>query len=227
MAQSCSATIGKGRRWPQLGYASAGGAHLARPQSTVRRRQAWLVAALITGLSAIPSSAARPACGQPNDGVTIGRTVVQPLTTPTIVGEAGPTAVSSPSLAADIDARVASVARQLHCPICQGYTLWDCPLEVCQQMRQQIRELLSAGWSEAAVREHFVQLYGPQVLNAPPLAGLYLLAWVVPLALGALALAAVLVRVRQSWRGTAPGTTARAEANGAHASRFDEWIDDA
>ena len=90
------------------------------------------------------------------------------------------------------DEAVAAVAEQLNCPTCQGYTLRDCPLTVCAQMREQIRARLAEGLSEQAIMEEFVDYYGPQVLNAPPREGFFLLAWWLPpiaLVMGALLLA--------------------------------------
>ena len=79
-------------------------------------------------------------------------------------------------------AAVAAVARGLNCPVCRGYTLQDCPLAVCEQMRDVIRDRLAAGRSADEIRSEFVESYGPQVLNAPPREGLYATAWLVPLA---------------------------------------------
>lgn len=113
------------------------------------------------------------------------------------VGWAQDAAVRPPGVApAD---QVAALARQLRCPICEGYDLWDCPLPVCAQMRQHIADRLAAGWSEQDILQEFVELYGPQVLLAPPRRGLYLLAWGVPPMVLAVALAAAAVVLRQ-WR---------------------------
>lgn len=75
---------------------------------------------------------------------------------------------------------VAEVARELNCPLCQGYNLQDCPLEVCAQMRDLIAMRLAEGQSKEAIKAAFVADYGPQVLNAPPSRGFFLLAWVLP-----------------------------------------------
>jgi cytochrome c-type biogenesis protein CcmH len=77
-------------------------------------------------------------------------------------------------------ADVSAIARKLNCPVCQGYTLQDCPLQVCAQMRNLIRQRLAAGESEQQVVDAFVTEYGPQVLNAPPTRGFFLTAWVLP-----------------------------------------------
>lgn len=93
---------------------------------------------------------------------------------------------------------VAAVARTLNCPICQGYSLQDCPLEVCAQMRGEIAAQLAAGRTADEVRAAFVADYGPQVLNAPPTRGFFLAAWLAPVAALVLGAVAVIVLVRRS-----------------------------
>jgi len=92
---------------------------------------------------------------------------------------------------------VAAVARELNCPLCEGYNLQECPLEVCAQMRELIRQRLAAGQSVEQIRAAFVEDYGPQVLNAPPKRGVFLAAWVLPvlaILLGAVGVAAFVLR---------------------------------
>ena len=82
---------------------------------------------------------------------------------------------------ADVPAEaVAAVARRLNCPLCQGYNLQDCPLEVCAQMRERIAVQLAAGDSAEVIIDGFLELYGPSVLNAPPRRGIDLAAWFAP-----------------------------------------------
>ena len=63
-----------------------------------------------------------------------------PTTGPAIV----PTPVLMPAPTIGADA-VAAIARDLNCPVCEGYNLQECPLVVCAQMREVIRERLAAG----------------------------------------------------------------------------------
>lgn len=143
--------------------------------------------------------------------------------TPTIVrdadgasaGAAGSPAPSTASTAStagrparDVDpAQVAAIARELNCPLCQGYSLLDCPLQVCGQMRQLIADRLAQGWTAEDVRAQFVADYGPQILSAPPARGIGLAAWLGP-ALAALAGLGLLV-----WRRRSSPTSATAPAS--------------
>jgi cytochrome c-type biogenesis protein CcmH len=50
-------------------------------------------------------------------------------------------------------------------------------------MRAVIRQQLQAGQSEQEVIQYFVSRYGDRILLSPPMQGLNLLAWLVPIAL--------------------------------------------
>ena len=75
---------------------------------------------------------------------------------------------------------VSAIASSLNCPLCQGYNLQDCPLEVCERMREIIAERLAAGDTRDEIVAGFVADYGPQILNAPPRTGFLAAAWAVP-----------------------------------------------
>jgi cytochrome c-type biogenesis protein CcmH/NrfF len=123
-------------------------------------------------------------------GVLAQGTAAPQATTPS---DSAPSDAASAAAAAPRvpDEAVAAIAEQLNCPTCQGYSLRDCPLTVCAQMREQIRMSLAEGLDDQAIIDDFVAYYGPQVLNAPPKDGFFLLAWWLPpfaLAAGALGL---------------------------------------
>jgi len=83
---------------------------------------------------------------------------------------------------------VKRVSDKLNCPLCQGRNLTECPLPICDQMRQIIAQKLAAGESDEQIMQYFVAQYGEQVLNQPPLRGFNIVGWVVPfvgLAVGA------------------------------------------
>jgi cytochrome c-type biogenesis protein CcmH len=82
-----------------------------------------------------------------------------------------------------LDQRVHNVASQLKCLVCQGESVADSPATLSQQMRGVIRQQLQSGKSEQEVIQYFVSRYGDRILLSPPLQGLTLLAWLVPIAL--------------------------------------------
>lgn len=116
---------------------------------------------------------------------------------------------------------VAEIARNLNCPLCQGYNLQDCPLEVCAQMRELIRERLAAGQSRDEIVAAFVVDYGPQVLNEPPRSGFFLGAWVLPIAALILGVIAVALYVRRSVAAPRPGDE-ESSASPASGGELDE-----
>ncbi len=142
-------------------------------------------------------------------------------TTASAVDPAGPPTEGLPSTGAGqaVDpAAVAAIARELNCPLCQGYSLLDCPLQVCGQMRQLIAGRLAEGWTPDAVRAQFVADYGPQILSAPPASGWGLAAWLAPL-FAALAGVAVLWLRRRAGGPLPDAAVGRTGPNGADAGR--------
>jgi cytochrome c-type biogenesis protein CcmH len=72
------------------------------------------------------------------------------------------------------------IADKLNCPICQGQRLSECPIQICQEMRAEIIQRLQEGQQEPEIIQAFVDRYGIQVLNQPPVEGFNILAWVIP-----------------------------------------------
>ena len=99
-------------------------------------------------------------------------------------------------LAADpvLEARVMRLSVELRCLVCQNQTIADSNAGLAVDLRNQIREQLSAGRSESQVLAYMVERYGDFVLYRPPLKATTALLWVGPFALLALgALVAVLI----------------------------------
>jgi cytochrome c-type biogenesis protein CcmH len=111
-----------------------------------------------------------------------------------------PVAAATPFASVETIAAAGILASNLNCPLCQGYTLRDCPLVVCAQMRELIVQKLAAGESEEAIVSYFVDQYGPQVLNQPLTSGFQLAAWIVPVVMLVLGLVVALMVVRRNSR---------------------------
>jgi cytochrome c-type biogenesis protein CcmH len=106
-----------------------------------------------------------------------------------------PRAAEDPAL----DKRVAGLAHELRCLVCQNQTLADSNAPLAVDLRNQIREQLKGGASERDVIDFMVARYGDFVLYRPPLKASTLALWIGPfvlLALGALLLVRRLVRRR-------------------------------
>jgi cytochrome c-type biogenesis protein CcmH len=105
-----------------------------------------------------------------------------------------------------LDQRVHDVASQLKCLVCQGESVADSPAMLSLQMRGIIRLQLQSGKSEQEVIQYFVSRYGDRILLSPPMQGLTLLAWIVPIALmiGGALLVFFVLRSWQSHSGKEP-----------------------
>lgn len=74
------------------------------------------------------------------------------------------------------------VGAKLRCPVCQGLSIADSPATMAVQMKQQVRELLAAGYSERQITEYFEKSYGQFVRLDPPRRGINWLVWLAPAA---------------------------------------------
>ncbi|HZO03463.1 MAG TPA: cytochrome c-type biogenesis protein [Burkholderiales bacterium] len=99
----------------------------------------------------------------------------------------------------NLEKRVAALADELRCLVCQNQTLADSNAPLAQDLRNQIREQLAKGASESEVRDFMVARYGDFVLYKPPLKASTVALWAGPfvfLVLGAWLLLRILRRGR-------------------------------
>jgi cytochrome c-type biogenesis protein CcmH len=97
------------------------------------------------------------------------------------------------------DDQVNAIARQMFCPVCENTPLDVCPTQACAEWRELIREKLAAGWSEAQIKQYFVDQFGDRVLAAPPARGINWLVYVIP-PIAFLAGVYILYRALRTWR---------------------------
>ena len=81
-----------------------------------------------------------------------------------------------------IERRVANLAHEMRCLVCQNQTIAESNAPLAVDLRNQIREQLSAGKSEREVVDFMVARYGDFVLYRPPLKGTTVLLWGGPFA---------------------------------------------
>jgi cytochrome c-type biogenesis protein CcmH len=105
------------------------------------------------------------------------------------------------SAAADpaIEARMMALAAELRCLVCQNQTIADSHAELAVDLRQQVREMLASGKTEAEISEYMTQRYGDFVLYKPPFKATTAVLWIAPAVLLVLALGllAMVLRKRQ------------------------------
>jgi cytochrome c-type biogenesis protein CcmH len=97
---------------------------------------------------------------------------------------------------------LAELEKKFICPTCQT-TLELSNAPIAERMREFISQRIAAGDSESEIEAALVAQFGEAVLASPPKEGFSLLAWVLPLAGGAVAVAAVAVALRR-WSRTRP-----------------------
>lgn len=98
---------------------------------------------------------------------------------PNIVAVLGQPAEAVPSNA-QIGPRAAEIAVKLRCPVCQGVSIADSPSSMATNMRSQVRELVSKGYSEEQILGYFERSYGEFVRLEPPAQGLNVMLWILP-----------------------------------------------
>lgn len=136
------------------------------------------------------------------------------LASPLGVAAAGPVA-ADPAL----EQRVQALSNQLRCLVCQNQTIADSHAELAVDLKNQVREQLRAGRSEAQVLDYMTERYGDFVLYRPPWKASTLLLWTSPLialAAGGLLLLRSIRRVaRQAPLPDLDGDAGLAELQGA------------
>lgn len=84
----------------------------------------------------------------------------------------------------------AELESELVCPVCDS-TLDTSTAPIALRMKARIRERIAAGATKSEIKAEFVEQFGTQVLATPPRSGFDLLAWVLPVAGGVIALLVV------------------------------------
>ena len=86
----------------------------------------------------------------------------------------------APLTGATLDRRSNEVSALLRCPVCQGLSVADSPAEMAVNMKGQVRDLLSRGYTEEQILQYFELSYGQFVLLKPKFQGVNVLVWLLP-----------------------------------------------
>lgn len=70
----------------------------------------------------------------------------------------------------------------LRCPVCQGLSVADSPAPMAVNMKEQVRALLTRGYTEKQILAYFERSYGQFVLLEPKFEGVNTLVWLLPIA---------------------------------------------
>lgn len=83
---------------------------------------------------------------------------------------------------AALETETKRVALLLRCPVCQGLSVAESPSSMALNMRDEVRELVAAGYDEEQVLRYFERSYGEFVRLEPPLRGVNWIVWLAPVA---------------------------------------------
>jgi cytochrome c-type biogenesis protein CcmH len=96
-----------------------------------------------------------------------------------------------------LEQRLMQLSTELRCLVCQNETLADSRADLAIDLRNQIREQMHAGKSDAEIKVWLTQRYGDFVLYRPPVKSSTWLLWFGPFALLVVAAAALLIYLRR------------------------------
>lgn len=104
----------------------------------------------------------------------------------------------------ELEARVQELAYKLRCLVCQNESVAESRAPLAVDLRNQVREQLAAGKSEAEVVDFLVARYGDFVLYLPPLKTTTVLLWFGPALLLVGGVGGLLYRLRRRAGEAAP-----------------------
>lgn len=100
-------------------------------------------------------------------------------------------------------ARYDALLAELRCLVCQNQSLADSHAELADDLRREVHRMISAGRSDAEIRDFMVGRYGDFVLYEPPVKASTVLLWLGPMALAITGLG-IVVRMARLERAAAP-----------------------
>lgn len=97
--------------------------------------------------------------------------------------------------------RYRALTHELRCMQCQNQSIADSPVGLAGDLRREVRELLSAGRTDAEIREHLRDRYGDFILFRPRFTVETAWLWLTPvvLLLAGLLVAIRIIRQRSRW----------------------------
>ena len=108
-----------------------------------------------------------------------------------------------------LQARYEHINRELRCLVCQNQTIADSNATLAQDLRREVREMISAGKSDEEIREFMIARYGDFVLYRPRMTAGNFLLWAAPVLL---LLLGTFIGIRYIRRQSAEVETDRPEA---------------
>lgn len=95
------------------------------------------------------------------------------------------------------EARARHLFQEVRCLVCQNESIDDSTAELAHDLRQVVREQVSAGRSDQQIRDFLVARYGEFVLLKPPMTAANLPLWALPFVLLLVGAGLLALRLRQ------------------------------
>lgn len=73
------------------------------------------------------------------------------------------------------------ISNELMCPVCQGQTVAESNSKLAISMRDVIKQKITEGKSKNEILNYFTEIYGDNILATPPVKGLNILLYFVPI----------------------------------------------
>lgn len=83
----------------------------------------------------------------------------------------------------EVERRLMAIAEELRCLVCQNESLAGSRADLAQDLRREVRELITAGKSDQEVKDFLVSRYGDFVLYRPQVKPMTYLLWAGPFVL--------------------------------------------
>jgi len=123
-----------------------------------------------------------------------------------------------------VDAEARHIYMELMSPFCPGLSLAACQSSKAGELREEIRERLSAGDSRTEIIDSIVERWGEGVLATPPNKGFGRFAWLAPIGVGLFGLFLVVILLRYFARARAHRSDAAPEIDPAMRERIEREI---
>ena len=73
------------------------------------------------------------------------------------------------------------ISNELMCPVCQGQTVAESNSKLAISMRDVIKQKITEGKSKKEILNYFTEIYGDNILATPPVKGLNILLYFIPI----------------------------------------------
>ncbi|TVT50947.1 MAG: cytochrome c-type biogenesis protein CcmH [Denitromonas halophila] len=103
-----------------------------------------------------------------------------------------------------LEERVMALSHKLRCLVCQNQSIAESDADLAVDLREQVREQMSAGKNEDEIADYMVARYGDFVLYEPPMRGSTLLLWLGPLVLAVVGIGVLMLRLSRRNKESAP-----------------------